>query len=117
VALPALQRSQRDTARKNDASLVTASITKYTSAYKQAPTASDADQENLQKYIDKLDQYEGGDAVEITNDRAAEPSQTSILVYPTSKCNGPDVVSDTNKRKLAVRIQLEDETFYCLDAS
>src|SRR5690606_24043792 len=50
IALPALQRNQRDQARKNDVSVVAAAVTSYSSNNRGAfPTASD-----LAGYLDDL---------------------------------------------------------------
>lgn len=120
VALPALQASQRDTARKSDAGIVSSAVTKYTSAYRK-PVATSGDETNLRKYIDNLDQYDK-ENVFIRTDRSSNPvkqngsAPATIFVYPSSKCNGPDAASGNN-RQTAVRVQLEDETFYCVDAS
>lgn len=55
IALPALQRSQRDQSRKNDASTVAAAITNWNSANRNGGTFNE---ESLRKYVDKLDQYD-----------------------------------------------------------
>lgn len=117
VALPALQAGQRDTARKNDASIVSSAVTKYTAAYRSAvkATTSEAD---LQKYVDNLDQYEKTDVkIRTTGDPTTSATVHTIFVYPSSKCNGPDADDGGNDRQTAVRIQLEDGTYYCVDAS
>jgi len=56
IALPALQRSQRDQARKNDASTVAAAINTYRSSNRGSLASISAAE--LKKYIDRLDQYE-----------------------------------------------------------
>lgn len=116
VALPALQASQRDTARKNDASIVSSGVTKYVSA-KRTPIASDTDEGDLQSYIEDLDQYEV-DSVAIA-DIGDEPGLNDIFVYPEAECDG-DVAADSggNIRKSAVVILLDNGTnTYCVDAS
>ena len=55
IALPALQRSQRDQSRKNDASTVAAAITNWNAANRNGGTFNE---ESLRKYVDKLDQYD-----------------------------------------------------------
>lgn len=116
IALPALQASQRDTARKNDASIVSSAVTEYTSAYRRTVTTATDDVANLRDYVDNLDQYEKS-GVEVTSDANADPSESEILVHTSSKCNGPDADSSGNDRQLAVRIQLENGTYHCVDAS
>lgn len=114
VALPALQAGQRDTARKNDAGIVSSAVTKYTSSEREPITASTADGD-LQAYVDDMDQYE------ITGVQIAavgeDPDEAEVFAYPSAECDGSDAATSTNTRKSAVRVQLENETFYCVDAS
>ncbi|HTK39370.1 MAG TPA: type II secretion system protein [Patescibacteria group bacterium] len=120
IALPALQASQRDTARKNDVSIVSSAVTKYTSGERKpivAGGASATTDAALQAYVDKLDQYETTD-VHVKAVADGNPGATDIFVYANAHCNGSGVATDTNKRKAAVRIQLDKAgTFYCVDAS
>ena len=116
VALPALQASQRDTARKNDASIVSSAVTKFTSSERRTVRNAD-DNARLRTYVDDLDQYETS-GVAVQTDRATNPTATQILVYPSSRCDGTTAAADTNTRKLAVRLMLDNGTnFYCVDAS
>ncbi len=124
IAVPALQKSQRDTERKNDAGIVSSSVTKFTSAYRRPIAAGDKD--NLLKYIDDLSgnygdpDNQGGisynNAVEIDATGKVAPTKDTIVVYPEYTCDGPGVKAGS-KRDAAVRIQLEDETYYCVTAS
>lgn len=122
VALPALQASQRDTARKNDAGIVSSGVTKYTSSERESITTSTSPGD-LQAYIDDLDQYEKTNvSIEDTSTGGAtptsnDPEEAEIFVYPSAECDGSDAVTTTNARKSAVRVQLENGTFYCVDAS
>ncbi len=55
IALPALQRSQRDTARKNDVSIVSAAVNSYASANRgNLPTTATDDVRRLRAYITNL---------------------------------------------------------------
>ncbi|PID31552.1 hypothetical protein CR983_00510 [Candidatus Saccharibacteria bacterium] len=115
VALPALQASQRDTSRKQDASIVSAAVTKYTSSERKAINSSTS-AADLQQYVDDLDQYE------VSNVRiasvGANPNGDEILVYPRARCDGSQAVVANNARKSAVRIMLDNgKTFHCVDAS
>lgn len=119
VALPALQAGQRDSSRKQDASIVSSAVTKYTSAYRE-PINDTGDQTNLRKYITKLDQYPNGAAAVVIHGGGAEtavPPADTIWVNYNSKCSGPDAVDGTNVRQSTVRLRLEDGTAYCVDAS
>ena len=71
IALPALQRSQRDHSRENDASVVAAAITKWNSANRNSGTFSE---ESLRKYVDKLDQYDKNSELKV----AATGSSMSV---------------------------------------
>lgn len=126
VALPALQRSQKDTSRKQDASIISSAITKYTAAYRKLPTATD--EAKFLKYFDKLDQFpssttaEKAAAITIINGANGgnadinDNEKQIIKVYTSAKCDGPDAVAG-GAREAAVRIKLEDGTAYCVDAS
>lgn len=116
VALPALQASQRDTARKNDASIVASGVTKFTSS-EGAPVSTSTSAADLQKYIDKLDQYEVSNVV-IANALTVNPTATQVMVYPSAQCSGTNVASATTSRKLAVRVMLDNgTTYHCVNAS
>ncbi len=112
VALPTLQQSQRDTERKNDAGIVSAAVTNYTSSYRKPPTSGDADK--LRSLVKNLAQYKT-DKIKIV-DTATDPVDDDIVVSTKSKCNGPDVEAG-NERQLTVRVKLENGTMYCADAS
>lgn len=121
VALPALQSGQRDTARKNDASIVSSAVTKFTSAYRR-PLNNTTDQTNLRAYVTKLDQYTtNGAAVYIrgqgNTDGTVIPTVDQIWVNYNAKCDGPNAIAGTNARQATVRLRLEDNTAYCVDAS
>lgn len=116
VALPALQAGQRDTARKNDASIVSSGVTKYVSSKRESVTSA-TPAADLREYIDDLDQYE----IDSVNIAAVgdTPDANEILVVPAAQCAG-DVAEDTSgsNRKAAVIILLDNGTnTYCVDAS
>lgn len=116
IALPALQASQRDTARKNDASIVSAAITRYVSGEREAITAS-TDPDEIASYIDDLDQYDETSAVVLGVAGTDTPEADEIMVYPAAKCNG-SAAEDASNRQSAVVILLDDgENTYCVDAS
>lgn len=128
VALPALQASQRDTERKNDASLVMSGLTKFISA---GGTIAFGQERNIAKYIPDLGYYQkrsmraGGTSVrypfQLTRNVRHEPREPQnrwsqeIVIHIASTCDGVNVVAATG-RQFAVRIQLEDKTLYCISA-
>lgn len=117
IALPALQRNQRDTARKSDAGVVISAVTNFTSNEKRSLTSGDT--ARLRGYIDKLDQYDKDTQVSITTNRGIAASTDNLYVIPSSKCNGSSVVAGSS-RSAAVVVGLENNGSsvikYCQDA-
>lgn len=122
AALPALQRSQRDTTRKNDVSKVIAAISSYQSNNRgQSPTA-DA---SFGKYLSS------STTPEITLESGTTVSRVSVASFPSSaitaatqdnivfvvgaKCKSENTVDKGSARQAAVMIQLEDGggVYYC----
>jgi prepilin-type N-terminal cleavage/methylation domain-containing protein len=84
IALPALQRSQRDHSRENDASVVAAAITKWNSANRNGGTFSE---ESLRKYVDKLDQYDKSSELKVATPGASmSVASNEIKVMRGKKC-------------------------------
>ena len=84
IALPALQRSQRDQSRKNDASTVAAAITNWNSANRNGGTFSE---ESLRKYVDKLDQYDKSSELKVATPSASmSVASNEIKVMRGKKC-------------------------------
>lgn len=83
IALPALQRSQRDQSRKNDASTVAAAITRN-SANRNGGTFNE---ESLRKYVDKLDQYDKSSELKVATPGASmSVASNEIKVMRGKKC-------------------------------
>lgn len=115
VALPALQRNQRDTARKNDASTVVAAI----NSFKSNSRGELPDQGELIDYVDTLSEYDKEDAISV-RDNAALPSEDGfdeILVIEGHKCDGGKAVPGTS-RQMAVLLRLEsgNGAVYCTES-
>ena len=84
IALPALQRSQRDHSRENDASVVAAAITRWNSANRNSGTFSE---ESLRKYVDKLDQYDKSSELKVATPGASmSVASNEIKVMRGKKC-------------------------------
>ena len=84
IALPALQRSQRDHSRENDASVVAAAITKWNSANRNSGTFSE---ESLRKYVDKLDQYDKNSELKVATPGASmSVAGNEVKVMRGKKC-------------------------------
>lgn len=85
IALPALQRGQRDTGRKNDVSNVAASVNTYRANNKGSFTGLDS--AKLQANIDALSEFAVTDVtVNTTNPGSTTAIVTGIQVFPTRKC-------------------------------
>lgn len=85
IALPALQRSQRDTARRNDVSIVASAVNTWRSNNKGSLPASNA---NLQGNIESLSQYAVTDVtVNTANPASVTAAVNTIIVYNTRKCS------------------------------
>lgn len=122
IALPALQRSQRDTARKNDVSIVSSAITAYQSANRgDNPT----DAVKLGKYVGTLSG--NSELRNVSNSSGDEVTATDgkIDVYTGAECGDPGdsatkvMIKAGSKRNIAIVTLLEsgggDGTAYCQD--
>lgn len=84
IALPALQRSQRDQSRKNDTSTVAAAINYWNSANRNGGTFNE---ESLRKYVDKLDQYDKSSELKVATPGASmSVASNEIKVMRGKKC-------------------------------
>lgn len=120
VALPALQRGQRDTARKEDVGAVASALNTFRSNNSGSFSAISSSQTNFQnnfvsKYIDKLSQYDATN-VRLSTSLTSDPGN-NILVSFGAKCatdGSGDAESSTNNRLAAVRVKLENaQVAYC----
>lgn len=84
IALPALQRSQHDQSRKNDASVVASAINNWNSANRNGGTFSE---DSLRKYVDKLDQYDKSSELKVATPGASmSVASNEIKVMRGKKC-------------------------------
>lgn len=107
IAWPALQRSQRDTARKNDAQTVASAIGTYRSNNNgTAPTLA-----QLQGYIDNLSQYDKTDTTNTFLTAAGAQgalTNTGQIRYVTgAKCTTGGATLAGSSRQSAIQIALE----------
>lgn len=125
LAVPALQRSQRDTQRKSDLSRLTSAISNYQSNNRGAVPTTQAELTAantglLDKYIkvngdDFADP--GGNDYTVTLSTAATyatvvPANT-MYYYTSATCSGENAAASTGARKIAVRVDLEGGGSYC----
>lgn len=84
IALPAMNRGQRDTARRNDVSTVASALNTYRSNHKGS--FNNLDSAKLQKYIDSLNQYNVSDVEVVTASNRLTATKAKIRVMIGKKC-------------------------------
>jgi prepilin-type N-terminal cleavage/methylation domain-containing protein len=127
VAIPQLQRNQRDSARQNVASRLSTELASYANnndgRYPFAASGTHTLANFLSKYITgsvELKNPKTGSTYTVAKASATtnNPTADQILVYPGASCDGESVtgtLSDT-ARTYAVRVQLDRvTTFFCTD--
>ena len=131
LALPALQRGQRDTQRKNDVGRLQAAISQYKSRNNgRVPAANQAEWDNfftndMQRAGDSFADPVGGPYV--ANVRASgsaerneysEPDANGIFLYYGARCDGenPTGTLDPNARRIAIVKPLEGGGRHCQEA-
>lgn len=130
IALPPLQRGQRDQARKNDASIVASAVNTLKSA-NRGGFGTDTNAQlttKMRQYVDRLDQYEKDTAI-VVQDRSSSPITPGIeqvIVTKQAKCpttmpapgSGITLVAGTS-RQAAVSLRLENNgssfQVHCVD--
>jgi prepilin-type N-terminal cleavage/methylation domain-containing protein len=132
LALPALQRSQRDTQRKDDLSRINTQISNYQSSNRGAiPSDGTSDFGSfVAKYLKgaglRADADEYADPttgegylfnVSVAPTEAInEPSQGTIYYKATAKCGNDGEIETGSGRQYALRIPLEGQSsLYCID--
>ena len=118
VALPALQRGQANTARKNDASTIASAINTYRTNNSGSLPSSETD---LESYIDDLSQldtdlgWQDG-AGSITD---LEGSLDTATVFTGAKCENNEAVDGSNKQAAVITVletSANNFTAFCQDA-
>lgn len=125
IALPALQRGQRDTQRKNDLSRAMTAVNNFQSNNRgRAPSASDLTGDFISKYL------------AVNGDSFSDPSGTPYVFSPTTSgkpsipanfdgtdpkiyattgatCNGEDLDLGKGNNKMALQMKLEGGGIAC----
>lgn len=118
IALPALQANQRDTQRKQDASVVASAITGFTSGERTTLNGTPAHLTNLKTYIDDLGYYTEDDVVFAAPEEVpGEANADAVFVIPQAKCKGTTTESGNNREAAVVILLDNKENSYCVDAS
>lgn len=109
IALPALQRGQRDTARKNDANAVASALNSYRSNNDGKMPDTTTFGTFKSQYLDGLSQYDVADVEPGT----APTTEDKMTVEFGKNCDG-----DSVGRAAAVRVKLESGSgqVVCTDA-
>jgi prepilin-type N-terminal cleavage/methylation domain-containing protein len=125
IALPALQRNQRDTQRKNDVNRAATALTNFTSnnrgAIPKPGEWDDFNTEYLQTGTDQFADPSGGNYVFTLLDVASKPktptndTERAMMYYTPSATCGDDgaAVGNQGARKVAIRIKLEGAGYVC----
>lgn len=124
IALPALQRSQRDTQRRNDLSRAQTAVNSYKSNNRNTLPATVAEYNSaiignyLRAQGDKFEDPSRGDYVFAAglgagNFPSYDDSSAKILVEVGQKCEGENVVA-AGSRSVALRMALEGGGTACL---
>ncbi|MNQ82010.1 hypothetical protein D3C85_970490 [compost metagenome] len=125
IALPALQRNQRDTARKSDVSTIASGVSSYTGNNRgNFPTA-----DNLKSYVKDVSDNTDTDAITVkgapTSDETINPEDAAVVITPASVCGestgGSDakqVLKKGTSRQYTVVTKLEagDGQYFCQDS-
>lgn len=122
IALPALQRGQRDTQRRQDITRFMGQIKQYSSNNNgNVPAGNSTAMTSFLNSYMKASNGEFKDpqtgATYTVSFGTGGTATTSNLVYATAaECNGENIVAKSGaNRAVAVKIQLEGSGFYCQD--
>lgn len=123
IALPALQRGQRDTARKNDATAISSALGTYRSNNngKLPGTATEYSDDFIDQYIDGLSQYGVSDEDLIKKEPASGADKASTIDLTESKAFiviGENCKGTNSARAAAIYVKLEsgNGAVVCTDA-
>ena len=125
VALPALQRSQRDTQRRDDMARVATAITQYqTNNDGNLPTSAASGASTVGTFVKN---YLGGaefkdpdgEYYNVLIQSSAPSAETAVshkvYIVLKAKCNGESVTTGQKQRHYAILYKLEGAGTYCAD--
>ncbi|RYF27788.1 MAG: type II secretion system protein [Chloroflexi bacterium] len=116
IALPALQRSQRNTQRTQDLNRISTQVTTYMSSTRKPAPTDPADFQS--KYLIPADEYmdpTGTSYSLISGNLPGEAGGGQIKMTPSATCDG-DTTKPAAPRQFALQIRLEGQSVpYCLD--
>ena len=128
IALPALQRNQRDTQRKNDLSRVQSAINSFQANNRgNVPTLAQAQSTLLTSYLrtggDQFQDPAGTNYTFVGGTVGTLPAAFgatghtvgAISYFTNARCNGENTTAGGGANKVAVSIALEGGGVYCLN--
>lgn len=127
LAVPALQRSQRDTQRRNDVSRLMSQLSQYQSnnggdVPSETGTGTTTISSFVTRYLtnggtEQFDDPTTGSTYNVSGNHANsdEPPVGSIYYYVGARCSGESVQDSSGNRKVAVTTKLEGGAVFCQD--
>lgn len=124
IALPALQSSQRDTARKNDVSIVASAVNSWSSS-NRGKALSTMTGDDLKKYVTNVSDNTTKDSIEVKSFADAKtvvPEDGMVVVVTGATCGSADGATQTpgkgTLRQYATitKIEAAGGSAYCLDS-
>lgn len=119
LAVPSLQRSQRDTQRRQDAGRFISQIGQYQSNNRgKVPSVATLQDNFIERYLlvdeDVWSDPKTDSQYEYTEEAA--PSEPGLFYYGVNmKCDGENAVSGGGARSVVVVMKLEGSGQYCVD--
>lgn len=108
LAVPALQRNSRNTARKNDVGRVGAAVTEFSTSNNGRTPTSPADKTTVLNFSGDLAQYDSSNvSIASSHTNGGTSNASSLIIVPGGKCgnNGETVQGST--RQVAIQYALE----------
>ena len=130
IALPALQRGQRDTARKNDVGTAASAVNSFVSnnrgSFPGDATSSALTAGSLSGYLGELSSNTTLYTVRNTASTTAAPADGTVMITKATKCNAPNGTtsytlttgSTVTSRQYTVVMKLEtaNGVYFCQDS-
>ncbi len=116
IALPALQRGQRDTQRRDDVAQISSQMTSYQTNNGGNLPASTAFGSFLTTYAKDLKDPTSGSAYTAGSTTATtRPTAGQVQYIRSASCSGENIttITPTNTRAGALRIMLENGGYFC----
>lgn len=116
LALPQLQKSRRDTQRKNDVGRVLSALENYASNNNGDYPVNQAEFTSFgTNYLNSMNDPSTGSAYTTTYATGTPPNKNTIYYSRSTNCSGGAVTAlgSTNNRQIAVAIGLETGGSYC----